>query len=148
MNRIVQLTKFVKFYCIHILLTVFCIIHIAFIGYDIVNPEIPEIKTFKTDLGISFPLSFSVCVETREIVMDNGNRVYEQGYEDELNFFYGKSRFNSSIIGWAGHTENGSTLSTVKGNMLIPLRSHERKTHEKHLNNAISRVAFVAENDS
>ena len=31
MNIIVQLTKFVKFYCIHILLTVFCIIHIAFI---------------------------------------------------------------------------------------------------------------------
>ena len=115
MNIIIHTIKLVKLYSIHMLLTLSFIIHIAFIGYDIVYPEIPEIKHYSLNLGNTFPLSFSVCVETRQIIMNDGKKIYELGYKHEWDFFYGRSRFNSSIIGWAGHAENGSTLRTVEG---------------------------------
>ena len=37
------------------------------------------------------------------------------GYEDVKNYYYGRSFYNKSIMGWAGHTENGSTLGSVEG---------------------------------
>ena len=44
------------------------------------------------------------------------------GYESDVAFFKGKSMYNESLYGWSGHTENGSTISNVEGNVLsIPI---------------------------
>ena len=34
---------------------------------------------------------------------------------DLFEFFNGNSRFNDSVVGWAGHTENGSSIGSVEG---------------------------------
>ena len=44
----------------------------------------------------------------------NGTALQELGYLDNLNYFYGINKFNNSVFGWAGHTENGSIISTVE----------------------------------
>ena len=41
------------------------------------------------------------------------------GYENQDKFFQGISMFNSSIIGWNGHTENGSTVGDIEGNLIF-----------------------------
>ena len=44
----------------------------------------------------------------------NSTALQELGYLDNLNYYYGISKFNNSVFGWAGHTENGSIISTVE----------------------------------
>ena len=48
----------------------------------------------------------------------NACRYENYGHKDSFEFFNGKSHFNDSIFGWNGHTENGSTVSSVKGENL------------------------------
>ena len=59
---------------------------------------------------IEFPLVIKICI----IPGFNQTALHEVGYEDTWNFFLGKSRFNDSVFGWAGHTEDSSTFGTVK----------------------------------
>ena len=32
-----------------------------------------------------------------------------------FEFFNGHSQFKESVVGWAGHTENGSSIRSVEG---------------------------------
>ena len=40
--------------------------------------------------------------------------MYELGYGGSYEYFAGLSRFNDSVYGWSGHTENGSTISGAR----------------------------------
>ena len=89
------------------------IIHILFILYYSIYSKIPENITFNKELpDVSFPILFKICLFETE---DNYAKFREFGYEGVYNYFRGESMFNKSIIGWAGHTENGSVITTVKG---------------------------------
>ena len=61
---------------------------------------------------VEFPLSFLLCVH--EMVHMTG-RYKKLGYSNDWDFFTGKSRYNESIYGWGGHTENGSSYGSVEG---------------------------------
>ena len=100
---------------VNFFLAVAFIIHISYIFYFIVYPTLPEIKNYKKQLNeIEFPIAFQLCVEERA----NSTKRYNQvGYSDAWTFFYGQSKFNSSIYGWAGHMENGSTFESTQGKL-------------------------------
>ena len=38
----------------------------------------------------------------------------EAGYFNVVGYFAGKSKFNGSVIGWAGHTEDGKVVGKVE----------------------------------
>ena len=98
---------------VNLFLAVAFMVHISYIFYYIVYPSLPEIKNYKKDLNeIDFPIAFQLCVEERA----NSTRRYSQvGYSDAWTFFYGQSKFDSSVYGWAGHRENGSTFGSAQG---------------------------------
>ena len=103
---------------LYMLLNVLCffvfIIHISFLGYKSLYPDVPEIIVYKKDLSdISFPLLFRICLFETEYKLIRFKRY---GYQNATDFFKGKSGYNSSIFGWAGHMENGSTYGSVFGN--------------------------------
>ena len=106
--------KIFKVYLIKSILALTSIIHISFIGYNILNPELPEIKHYIKDLKNDFPISFSLCVEPKNI-LNVEDRIKELGYEHLLAFYYGRSKFNNGLFGWSGHSKNGSSLMSVEG---------------------------------
>ena len=89
------------------------IIHIFSIWYNIKHPDYPGVRTLLEDLkDVDFPVSFKMCLTE----LANSSKRYEKvGYHDELDFFWGRSKFNSNLIGWNGHTEEGSTYGSIKG---------------------------------
>ena len=90
-----------------------CFCHFFFIANQILNPKLPAIRTYKKHLRkIDFPLSFRICLKK----FDNVDERYETlGYENAFDFFLGRSRYNKSLVGWNGHTEDGKTLGSTKG---------------------------------
>ena len=107
-------------FCINIILCLVCVVHISVNGYYILYPDLPDIRVSKDDLqNIDFPLAFKLCVIEKENISARYTNV---GYESDVAFFKGKSMYNESLYGWSGHTENGSTISNVEGNVLsIPI---------------------------
>ena len=102
---------------INVIFIVGCLVHIGLNLYFILYPPLPETKVYQVDLkDIDFPLAFKICVTER----DNSTDRYEKlGYKNDYNFFLGRSRFNSSLFGWNGHTENGSILGNVESMQYI-----------------------------
>ena len=58
---------------------------------------------------IEFPVLFKVCITPAFKI----EKIIESGYSNLWYYFMGKSKF-SNIYGWAGHTENGTVISTPK----------------------------------
>ena len=105
MNSLVVISNLVIFF--------FCLVHISLNGYYILYPELPEIKITNRKLeDIEFPLSLKVCVSE---ISNSFHRYSNLGYKNDFQFFYGKSAFNKSLIGWAGHTKNGSKVGEISG---------------------------------
>ena len=96
-------------------------IHAAFIGYRIKFPDHPSTKLYSKNLNEfdSFQLSFKLCVKE----LGNVHKRYQKlGYDSIWTFYKGwphdySGDANSDGIwtGWAGHSENNLTISTVKG---------------------------------
>lgn len=90
------------------------LIHVLVLYDKEKNPAYPETKHYDQNLmDIDFPLVLKICSfygSTRPV-----NDYPEFGYENQDKFFQGISMFNSSIVGWNGHTENGSTIGNVEG---------------------------------
>ena len=57
-----------------------------------------------------FPLLARVCVRPGFNML----ALREAGYNSTDSYFTGKSRFNSSVIGWAGHTKYGKAVGKVE----------------------------------
>ena len=80
---------------------------------DMINPKETLIKTQIMDFDkIDFPLAFKICITPGF----NTTELRALGYENIAAYFTGGSRFNGSIIGWAGHTADGKVASNVSGN--------------------------------
>jgi hypothetical protein len=86
-------------------------------GY--VAPTLTNTRVEQQDLkDMDFPLIFKICVEPGF----DQKAILEAGYQTSWDYFMGRSRFNSSIFGWAGHTNTSGVqgsvaeiLSRVKG---------------------------------
>ena len=95
-------------------LTVACFIHLGNILYNFLNPQQPSIKHYEKKLqDMEFPIIIKLCIESKD---ERSHELYENlGYEDITEFYWGLSRYNSSIFGWNGHTINGTTLGSTEG---------------------------------
>ena len=101
-------------YSLNVLFILTFIIHVSFLVNDLAYPEYPEVHVFKNKLeNIEFPLAFRLCLN--EDSLKRKDRYKKFGYAWEGSFFRGESMYNSSNIGWGGHTENGSTIAPVEG---------------------------------
>ena len=66
---------------------------------------------------MEFPIIIKLCIESED---ERSNEFFENlGYEDITEFYWGLSRYNSSIFGWNGHTINGTTLGPTEGLIMI-----------------------------
>ena len=93
--------------------TLIFIIHIIHLVYLTLYPELPDIKNYNKELkDIDFPVSFMICIDEQN---SSSKKFKEFGYNDSYAFFNGESMFNTSLIGWSGHTINGSTFESVEG---------------------------------
>ena len=74
-------------------------------------------------LDIDFPVIFKICVRPGF----NSTAFWELGYKrTPWQFFTGRSRFNSSIYGWAGHTNQSGVQGTVQ-EVVDRVRMHKVK---------------------
>ena len=60
---------------------------------------------------IEFPVLFKICIKPAF----HTSELYKAGYQNIWNYFIGQSRFNESVFGWGGHTDNGSIIGTPGG---------------------------------
>ena len=73
-----------------------------------------KLKVYNKEVGeIDFPLSFILCLNDRENI---SARYSKFGYTHYANFYRGINMYNTSVVGWKGHMENGSVYGSVQGN--------------------------------
>ena len=107
---------------LNFILGILCFSHIIILIYSEFHPNLPLIEIVEKDFNeIEFPLSFRLCVFDKENHDDKYKRF---GYYKDNRFFTGQNMFNRSIVGWGGHTKNGSTLASVKGDKSIKNRTN------------------------
>ena len=63
--------------------------------------------------SIDFPILFKICIKPAF----HTSELYEAGYKNIWYYFIGQSRFNKSVFGWGGHTDNGTSIGTAQGNL-------------------------------
>ena len=68
---------------------------------------------------IDFPVLFKLCFRNSF----NIEKLNEAGYSSVSNYFKGKSSYNDSIYGWAGHG-NDSVSEGVLGKNIISSGTH------------------------
>ena len=61
--------------------------------------------------SIHFPCVFRLVIRPGIDV----SKLHDLGYDSLEDYFLGKSRFNSNVIGWGGHNEIGINLGTPEG---------------------------------
>lgn len=59
--------------------------------------------------NLQFPIMFKICMKPGF----NTTALKEEGYAGISEYFLGRSRFNSSVYGWAGHSNTSEARSTV-----------------------------------
>ena len=101
---------------INVFFSVIFLMHISVLMYTILYPEIPEILVSKKNLNeIEFPMTFRICAFE---LNDTVSRYQSFGYAHYGDYFRGRSMFNDTLYGWAGHDHNGSVLGNVEGKMM------------------------------
>ena len=101
----------IVYYGFNFILLFVCVVHIVDIFISILKPELPEVKIVDKHLkDIEFPFLFQICVD--DLSMKKFNTA---GYTNDWDYFLGRSKFNSTVYGWNGHAENGSTIGSVEG---------------------------------
>ena len=96
-------------------------IQLGFIFGSFINPTLLNTSVKEIDLqDIDFPVEIKICAQPGF----NENALKEMGYEEGIwSYFFGRSRFNSSIFGWAGHTADFGVKGSVE-EVLGKMRKH------------------------
>ena len=88
------------------------LIQLGFILEGFIRPTLLNTSVKEIDLQeIDFPIEIKICAQpgfNESLLKDLG---YDQGI---WSYFLGKSRFNRSIIGWAGHTADFGVKGSVQ----------------------------------
>ena len=93
-------------------LCIFAVVtQLAFNLRDFFFPQLTNTRVETRDLqGDNFPLIFRICIQPAF----NKTALEETGYGHAFRYFQGRSMFNKSLFGWAGHTNDSSTYGTVE----------------------------------
>ena len=110
------MAKFFKIlnHSLTVFLVLSCLVHLSYITYYSVYPEMPEITVQRIDLEEmeDFPLSFRLCMFEPQ---NSFHRYVNIGYDNLGAFYMGLNMRNKSLFGWKGHFENGSTFASATG---------------------------------
>ena len=86
-------------------------VHVSFIFYYNLYPDVPSMKVYSKSMkNMDFPICFKICFNEK-----GKDRFERLGYKYDKSFFVGENYFNRSIVGWLGHTRNGSSFNTFEG---------------------------------
>ena len=109
-----------KWILIHSLCSLIFILHITMMGLYDANPEhtVASKMPLKLHEMARFPVVFKLCIKPGGFNLEKLNHF---GYQTATDYFYGQSMHNESLIGWAGHNEDGTVMSTAEGNVCIYL---------------------------
>ena len=100
-------------YLINVVFTILCLLHIIINFYVTLYPPNPDIKVYdKTLKDLPFPILFKLCGKE---IHNSSERFKVFGYRNNKPFFGGRSKFSRNVFGWNGHTQNGSTIGSVSG---------------------------------
>ena len=89
-------------------------IHLGSLVFMRIYPTNTQTSLGETKLDmIDFPVLFKVCFKPGFDI----EKLKEAGYGSITNYFVGKSKYNRSVFGWAGHKEGGGVFDNVKGNL-------------------------------
>lgn len=78
--------------------------------HHLINPSQTVTNTVKRNLtDLEFPMVVKICINPSY----NDTELYDVGYTYTWDYFAGISRYNSSLIGWAGHTSDGKVFSNA-----------------------------------
>ena len=96
------------------ILTLLCCLAFTFQLFGIVKEWINPVQkttdiTEKKLNDMKFPIIFKICMKPGF----NVAALKKEGYASVTDYFLGQSRYNSSIYGWAGHTNTSETRGTV-----------------------------------
>ena len=99
-----------------ILLNVGCllafIIQMSILTYYQIHPSQTVTSTVRKNLSdVDFPVLFKICIKPGF----NLTALQEVGYASTWEYFTGQSRYNSSLVGWAGHKNDGTAYTNVTG---------------------------------
>ena len=93
-------------------LCIFAVVtQLAFNLRDFFIPRLTNTRVETRNIqGDDFPLIFKICIQPAF----NKTAIEETGYGHLFKYFQGRSRFNKSVFGWAGHTSDSGTYGTVE----------------------------------
>ena len=75
-----------------------------------VNPTNTETKIVESSLqDLHFPVIFKICI----LPGFDLEELHSAGYDSPRSYFLGQGHFTPADIGWAGHSESGSSIGTV-----------------------------------
>ena len=113
-------------------------IQLVFIIANYINPV--QLNTIASEIAlkdIDFPLDIKICAEPAF----NESAIFEAGYERKIyKYFIGRSRFNKTVVGWAGHTKDYGTVGSVE-EVLDKVRNHK-------VDDVIKGISFNFENET
>ena len=84
----------------------------GFILFNLLNPAHTEIHTEIKNLDdLPFPAVFKICIKPAF----NLEYLRRAGYDNTFDYFLGRSKYNSSLYGWAGHTKRADVFTNISG---------------------------------
>ena len=115
--------RMINFACI-----VAATIQLGFILKSFLKPTLLNTSVEEIDLqDIDFPIEIKICAQPgfNQTVLKKMGYGKAGDYEEGIwNYFLGRSQFNSSIIGWAGHTKDFGVKGSVE-EVFNKLRNHK-----------------------
>ena len=84
--------------------------------YSYANPNQTITKIEKKNLNeMKFPVIFKICIKPGF----DAEELLRAGYKQAARYFVGESRYNKTLVGWAGHTEEGGIVGDIKGKNFV-----------------------------
>ena len=87
-------------------------IHVIIIARNLLNPLHPHTYIKEESLqNVEFPVSFKICFKPAF----KDDELLAVGYKNSWGYLTGVSHYNKSVVGWAGHRQDGGIISNVTG---------------------------------
>ena len=87
------------------------VVQLSYVLEGYFNPT--TTRTWEEDVPLKdmdFPLVVKICITPAF----NQSALVEMGYDNTASYLFGISRFNHSMVGWAGHTKDFRTKGSVE----------------------------------
>jgi hypothetical protein len=97
------------------------LVQLGFVLWDgYIRPSLTNTVVKEVDLkDIDFPVDLKICASPGF----NSGALWKAGYRDTGDYFGGVSKYNRSLLGWAGHTDTSGVQGSV-AEVLGRVRSH------------------------